>query len=240
MDMLNQVLRFGSDGKLEMLRLARQHNLLFEWDQEIELEGRMYRPAGWDECFPTIDPTPLSPVMGDLVGRAPQTNWNTTSVQQLWRTDRFEVQRVFSIQSATHMIVTFSVTNLQRSKIEYLWASHALFDVASVVTVHLPDDTIVDDFGRNNSEKKFFAANTKPVELIYDGFRVRLGSDQPFWGIWLNRGGWPPAEALPYACPSPICLGIEATNTPGERPDGHWLAAGATFAGQVIVSLCLE
>jgi hypothetical protein len=240
MDSLARVLRIASDGKLEMLQLAGQRNLLFEWDQEVALGGRMYRPAGWDECFPTIEPTALSPVMGDLVGRAPQTIWNETSVQQRWRTDHFEARRCFSLESESSMVVTFSVTNLHHAKLEYLWASHALFDVSAAVTVHLPDDIILDDFTRNNSEKKFFVANTNSIELAYEGFRVRLETDQPWWGIWLNRGGWPDPAAMSSAYPSPICLGVEATNTPAERPDRQWLGAGETFTGHVSVDICLE
>ena len=62
---------FAPDGKLEKLCLAGMPNLLFEWDHEVDLGGKFFRPAGWDECFPTIDPTADSPVMGDLIGLTP-------------------------------------------------------------------------------------------------------------------------------------------------------------------------
>ena len=75
---------------------------------------------------------------------------------------------------------------------------------------------------------KTFLDNTEPVELSYRGFVVTLTTDQPYWGLWLNRGGWPANNAEPFGC-----LGVEATNAPGEQPAGRWLGRGETFSGQV-------
>ena len=84
MNALNKILAFSPDGKLEKLCFAEYPNLLHEWDQEIDLGGKYFRPAGWDECFPTIDAYGTCPVMGDLIGLAPEINWQATFVEQIW------------------------------------------------------------------------------------------------------------------------------------------------------------
>jgi L-alanine-DL-glutamate epimerase-like enolase superfamily enzyme len=58
MDTLAASLDFAPDGKLERLCLAGSPNLLHEWAWDVDLGGKTFRPAGWDECFPTIDPCP--------------------------------------------------------------------------------------------------------------------------------------------------------------------------------------
>ena len=71
MSALQHVLGFDATGKLEKLCWPGFPNLLHECQQEVDLGGRRFRPAGWDECFPTIEPYGGSPVMGELVGVAP-------------------------------------------------------------------------------------------------------------------------------------------------------------------------
>ena len=227
MDRLDEILSFAPDGKLEKLCPAGLPNLLLEWDHEVDLGGKGFRPAGWDECFPTIDPTADSPVMGDLIGLAPSFHWQADSVEQIWRCPSYEAKRRFLLRSPTCLDISFRAINRRNRPLEFLWASHALFNAESLVTVRLPNGIIMDDFLRNGSERKEFIANTNPVELVYSNFRAVLTTDQPWWGIWLNLGGWPAHG------PSPICLGLEATNTPAEQPDGEWLQPGAAFSGTV-------
>lgn len=231
MNALQETLAFAPDGKLEKLCLAGMPNLLNEWPHEVDLGDKFFRPAGWDECFPTIDATADSPVMGELVGLAPVLCWQADGVDQRWRRPRFEATRHFSLRNPTCLDISFRATNCHDRSFEFLWASHALFSVTALVTVRLPNGIIMDDFQPDGSEHKEFIANSNPITLTYAGFRALLTSDQPWWGIWLNRGGWPEHG------PAPVCLGIEATNTPAEQPHGQWLQPGGTFSGNVKVEI---
>ena len=225
---IKTALAFSPEGKLEKLCLSGYPNVLHEWDQGIDLGGKYFRPAGWDECFPTIDAYGTSAVMGDLIGMTPEINWQARSVEQIWRCTGFIAQRRFSLETASCMGVSFHVTNLQNNPVEYLWASHALFSVSRLQKIRLANGLEYANFAMNNSVEKSFQANCGAVEFVYPDHRMFLTSDQPWWGIWINRGGWPEDHAHSFCC-----LGVEATNTASEQPDGQWLLANRTFTGTV-------
>jgi hypothetical protein len=235
MDALAARLGFAPDGKLERLCLAGCPNLLHEWAWDVDLGGKSFRPAGWDECFPTIDPYADSPVMGELIGQPPEMIWRTESVEQIWRSTGFEARRRFTLTSASCLQMTFQVTNRQAAPREFLWASHALFGSKNLLAAQLPNGVSLIGFAPDGSERKLFVANAGPVELTYQTYRVLLTTDQPWWGVWINRGGWPAASPEPLCC-----LGVEATNTPGEQPDGQWLATDAPFCGKVKLEIDSE
>jgi len=186
--------------------------------------GRRYVVGGWDECFPTIEPHGISPVMGDLISLSPALRELPDRVEQTWNTPRYRAVRTFRAPRDRELELTFCVTNHGPSPLEFLWASHALFAVASLRQVALPDGTVLNEFGLTGTCRKFFIPATGPV--ILDG--VRLTTDQPFWGIWLNRGGWPADKPADFAC-----LGVEATTTAAEVPDGRVLLSGEEFCGHV-------
>jgi hypothetical protein len=235
MDALNNILEFSVDGKLEKLCLAGYPNLLHEWDQEVELGSKYFRPAGWDECFPTIDAYQTSPVMGELIGLRPEINCQATFVEQIWHTSRFEARRRFSIETSSCIEMSFHVTNTQHEPIEFLWASHALFSVNHLRKISMANGGEYVDFDVNQSEEKIFLPNLGAVEFVYPNFKTSLTSDQAWWGIWINRGGWPEDNPKPLCC-----VGVEATNTAGEYPNGQWLQANATFAGKVQLEIHAE
>lgn len=233
---LRDCLGFHPDGKLERLHLAgmpldasgRRVNVLQEWDQELDLGGRFFRPAGWDECFPTIDPYPGSPVMGELIGLPPEMNWQEDRVEQIWRTPRFEARRYFRLAAPACLEMEFQAICLQETPLDYLWASHCLLDVGNLQKMRLANGDEYRHFDQDASEQKIFVRNAGPVELDYLDFRVVFTTDQPYWGLWINRGGWP------VNCqPALLCLGVEATNTAGEIPAGQRLNPGAIFTGKV-------
>lgn len=228
-DSIRDHLRLAPDGKLEYLSLAGTRNLLHEWDHTVDLSGKLFRPAGWDECFPTIDPYGDSAVMGDLIGWLPDVIWQAHQVEQIWRGSCYEAQRRFSLVSASCLQMTFTVENYKPEPFEFLWASHTLFGVEHLITVDC-DDFMLSEFASNGTVSKQFARNTGPLELVYADFRLRLSSDQPWWGIWLNRGGWSVNGSPPFCC-----LGLEATNTPAEVPTGQWLEK--TFSGHVTLEV---
>lgn len=235
MSLLSECLGFASDGKLEKLCLAGCPNLLNEWEHEIDLGGKLFQPAGWDECFPTIDPYKENPVMGDLIGLAPEINWQKKYVEQTWNSPRFEARRRFRMESPFQLEMSFQVINRQNAPLEFLWASHTLFGVGNLQKLRLANGTEFTDFNNNGSELKFFMSYPGSVELFYPGFRVLMMTDQPWWGIWFNRGGWPEKSPQPLCC-----LGVEATNTPGEYPADHWINPNIPFSGKVKLELHFE
>ncbi|QPC84168.1 hypothetical protein G4Y79_07290 [Phototrophicus methaneseepsis] len=225
-------LQFSPSGKLERLSLASYPNLLHTWDQDVDLNGKRFCPAGWDECFPTIDPYKASPVMGELIGWPPEINWQPDAVEQVWRHERYEAKRRFELQTPTCLHMSFIVTNLQDTPLEFLWASHALFDVQALTAVELSNGETMTHFEMDGRVSKRFIANTSPIVLTYADFCARLSSDQAWWGIWLNQGGWPANDRHKLRC-----LGLEATNTPGEIPDGQSLNPGQTFVGSIKIEV---
>lgn len=233
MELSNARLLFHPDGKLEALHLAGYPNLLHEYPHAFDLGGKLFRPAGWDECFPTIDPIPGSDVMGDLVGLHPQLVQRAGVISQTWITARFEAQRTFEQPDEHSLRVRFRAANHSGQPLEFLWASHALFSTQSLFTCQADGGLRFDDFRPDGSVIKLFHPNHGPVELVYPDFRAILTTDQPWWGVWLNRGGWPEDSPHQPFC----CLGVEATNAAAEQPAGAWLQPGAVFEGQVTLTI---
>lgn len=221
-------LELAEDGKLQAL-MAGAHEILNFTEYEHDFGGgRIFRPMGWDECFPTIEPFGDSPVMGDLIRRAPDTVVSVHSVSQIWRTARYTARRDFASRGASMLEVRFSVENTGSREIEFLWASHALFSVEGLLAVELPDGSVLDDFSLNGTCRKYFVDAGEPVRMRRADMTLALDTDQPYWGIWLNRGGWPAAKPAGFAA-----LGIEATNARSDSPQGAKIVAGERFQGWV-------
>jgi hypothetical protein len=166
--------------------------------------------------------------MGELVGQEPRIQRTADSIEQVWRRPRFKARRIVSIENPASLLLTFEAYNHSAHPFEFLWASHALFDSGILKRVLLPDQKQIAAFDLNGTANKSFVANSGPVSLVYAAFQLILTTDQPWWGIWLNRGGWPADAISPFAC-----LGLEATNSPQEQPAGIWLTPGQCFRGQV-------
>lgn len=225
-------LSFEAGGKLEKLSCAGGPNWLNAYEWAIDLGGKTFRPAGWDECFPTIDPYGQSPVMGELVCESPEMSFSSNEIHQTWVMPRFRATRTFSTDQAGRLVMTFTAKNCSDQPLEYLWASHALFSVDSIRKVLLPDGQLLTEFHPNGSEKKSFIAANRPIMVQYETEYLILETDQPWWGIWFDRGGWPAGAEKPV-----VCLGLEATSTPAEHPAGFWLAVGETFSGRVQLAI---
>ena len=219
-------LRFESTGKLAELVLPGGASILHTAGPHSfpAGNGREYVVGGWDECFPTIEPHGNSPVMGDLISLTPTLRELPDRVEQTWATPQYRATRTFRASHDRELELTFQVTNRGAVPLEFLWASHALFATARLRSVALPDGTRLDDFSFNGTCRKFFIPATGPVTLG----GVILITDQPFWGIWLNRGGWPDTNPARFGC-----LGIEATTTATEAPGGRMLLPGGEFCGYV-------
>jgi hypothetical protein len=223
-------LRFEPIGKMRQLLLRDGTNLLFETDYVREMgEGMYFNPAGWDECFPSIEPFQDAPTMGDLIWQAPQVHHADGQFEQVWNLPGYTAQRVFQPRGDSGLEMIFRVKTGFRP-LPFLWASHALFSTDGLLSVLLPGGRRLDEFAPDGTCTKFFVRAGPPVVLERDGNRIHLETDQPFWGIWYNRGGWPIGAPGGFSC-----IGIEATSMSADAPTDAVLPAGGSFEGRVIL-----
>jgi hypothetical protein len=224
-------LEFAPSGKLRTLVLPSGAAPLHREDRDFDVGGgRLFRPEGWDECFPTIEPWNGSPAMGELVWAEPVVREARGGFEQAWTRPAFVAERSFRLRSARELELTFRVRNLSGRPLEFLWASHAVFSLTDLAEVELPDGRLLGDLSLDGSCSKFFVRSGPALRLRRTEGEVRLRTDQPWWGIWLNRGGWPAERPAGMGC-----IGIEATNCAADCPGGAVLEAGAPFRGTVIV-----
>ena len=228
-------LEFAPGGKLASLVYAGRDELLSRADYSFDLgAGRFFQPSGWDECFPTIDAFASSPVMGDLVGLAPAVIQSWHSLAHVWTTSRYAARREWR-PAGEGLEMRFTVTSAATEPFDFLWASHALFSTDGLLSVRLPDNSLLDDFSLDGACRKFFVPSGDPIRLERAGVTFLLETDQPLWGVWLNRGGWPSSSPQPLSI-----LGLEATNSASEIPSNATLSPGAAFSGLVRLTPELE
>lgn len=223
-----------SGGKLRQVWFRDHEPLLVESEHQLDLGGgQSFRVAGWDECFPSIEPSGDTGSMGDLVRSAPVIIRGPNNAIQAWRNVDFEATRGFTAAAADQLVVSFHAINRGLGPMPFLWASHALFAADSAVALRLPDGRTMPDLGRDGStSKSFVEAGTDPAMLIRRFDRIILRTDQPYWGLWLNRGGWPAGRPAGLCC-----VGIEATNAPSDSPAGAILKPGESFFGTVTLTV---
>jgi hypothetical protein len=136
---------------------------------------------------------------------------------------------VFQVRSQDELEMILRV-NAGDEPIRFLWASHALFSADGLRAVHLPDGQRIAEFSVDGTCRKFFVRAGSPVCLEREECHLLLETDQPHWGIWYNRGGWPKGRPAGFAC-----IGIEATNAPADRPVDAVIPAGGSFEGRVVL-----
>ena len=225
-------LTFAESGKLQSL-VAEGRELLHRTDYRYDLGGGLsFAPSGWDECFPTIEAFGESGAMGDLVGREPEMITSIHGVAEIWRMPRYTAVRRFRRDGVSALKIEFTVENSSAAPIEFLWASHALFSSEDLHAVELPDGGVLRDFSLDGTSAKYFVENARPVRMRGGDFDCVLQTDQPYWGIWLNKGGWPAGRPAGFGC-----VGIEATNTAADAPRGAAIPPGGRFDGMVRLSV---
>lgn len=225
-------LAFAPGGKLEWLSPPEGPNLLYEGQVAFDISGGLtYRIAGWDEIYPTIEPHGETPIMGRLVRFAPTLEREDRAVHQTWVAKDFRARRTFRSLEANQLKLEFSVENTSSLPVEFLWASHPMLAIDHLLRVDFPDGTHLDDFSPDGSERKWFIHTGAPVKMKYAGFNIELQTAQPWWGVWLDKGGWP-VDRLGEV----YCLGIEATNTAAEVPAGLILPSGGLFEGSLTLA----
>jgi hypothetical protein len=225
---------FEPGGKCRQVQFDGHEPLLHEGGYELDMGGgRTFRVAGWDECFPTIQPFGGSPIMGDLIAAPPRLSQGAGWVEQAWDMPRFSARRRFAAQGQSSLVVTFEAVNHQAQPLEFLWASHAIFSTAGVRSLLLPDGRELSDLSLDGStSKSFVVALGRPIVLARQADTISLSTDQPYWGLWLNRGGWPAAKPAGFGC-----VGLEPTNAASDAPAGARLQPAQTFRGTFTLSL---
>lgn len=222
-------LQFEPSGKLAGLSLDGVSPFLADNSYRHDFgDGRWFEPRGWDECFPTIESYGASPVLGDLVWMTPRMRQSETEVIQEWEMPSYTAMRRFCADGGRQLVMEFSVRNRASVRLPFLWASHALFTFRGLRRVEFADGGSLDDFRIDGHSSKTFRPNAGPARLVRDDCEVVLESDQRWWGIWFNCGGWPAGRPAGVGC-----LGVEATNTPAEHPDNCAIARGGCFTGRV-------
>jgi len=191
-------------------------------------DGGGFQPGGWDECFPTIEAFEDSPVMGDLIPLSPGEKTEPGTYSQTWSTGRFFAERRFRAVTPSHLEVTFTARNHSPQPLRFLWASHAIFASGPLRRIALSCGPEWTDFAVNGTSSKTFHPNHGAMRLDFESGEMSLETDQPWWGVWLNRGGWPAAAPAGFAC-----VGLEATNTAADSPVNATLAPGGEFTGLI-------
>jgi len=105
--------------------------------------------VGWDECFPTVSPWDASATAwgrklrdhGDLWGRPWTVDARTpTSLTTTYAAEIFRFTRALELDDNT-LIARYSVTNLSRKPLPYLWALHSLFAIEDGDRIEIPGVT---------------------------------------------------------------------------------------------------
>lgn len=240
-------LDFDETGKLAELLFSQKHSLLNKCDYRMDIgEGKFFIPFGWDECFPTIESHNEFPVMGILVRNKPELVKTKNAITQIWKMRNFQAVRVFSVKESNKLNtptsalnappsaleMRFSVKNTGDRPVEFLWASHSVFGLDGMEEIILSDGKVLSEFSMDGSSSKTFSKTTNPLMIKKKEITVTMETDQPFWGIWFNRGGWPEDAKNAF-----VCIGIEATNCDSDSPKGTMLATGETFEGRVEINV---
>lgn len=217
------------DGKLAGLAVAGVAPFLSDATHRQAMGGgRVFAPRGWDECFPSIEPFGGCPVLGDLIWTPPAVRRADAALVQEWTLPRYEAARRFAAEEPRRLAVGFSARNTGPAPFRFLWASHALFSFRGLDRVVFADGAALAEFGLDGSSSKTFRLNAGPVRLVRADCEIELESDQPWWGVWCNRGGWPAADPAGVGV-----LGIEATTVDADLPGEASLPPGGEFHGAV-------
>ena len=218
---------FDPKGKLVDI-LVCKCSLLYQSDYRFDLgDGRILIPGGWDECFPSILPFKQFLPMGQLIDRMAHIVGTSDSVIQVWGLENVTIERRFCINDKG-LLLHFCIQNKSKEDIDFLWVSHAVFDLSDVTEIRLSDGQKIDDFSVDNTVSNFFCIALKPIVITKNRIVIKLQTDQPYWRIWLNRGGWPAANPAGF-----VCIGIEATSDNSDIPTGRFLAAEEKFCGKI-------
>jgi len=132
---------------------ADGYELLFNFPDEIPTQHAYDTPyaehwfAGWDECFPSVAPSPyvghpydgiLSPDHGELWGLPTTAVPTKDGITTVWHGLRFGyrfVRKLYLEQAA--IIAKYTLVNLSPFTFRYVWAMHSLLSAKSPVQIEL-------------------------------------------------------------------------------------------------------
>jgi len=221
-------------GKIvEIFAYRLRRNLLAEErpDAILRLEkDAVFSVAGWDEAFPTLEPSGGYPTLGQAWRTAADCRSVDNRLVTQWNMPPWVMEREITTVGET-ITACYAITNTSAAALPALWASHLLFPLDGLVHAELPLGRMVpgpgcelnyleqqlsigcagvriEDTSPLAKSWKFFLPANGPVVLQYRDACLSLTTEALWWGIWLNRGVL-----------GTRCLGIEPTNAPTDVLD---------------------
>lgn len=192
-------------------------------------DGSLYHPGGWDECFPTIDKSPDSRVMGEARFVETQINSSDSSLTCCWHLDNWILTRIFQAEDDS-LISKYLLEGISNDIPPHLWAAHVILPIQGLQALQLPIGNPVAGphcdiehlkkylpiqkqvisachLEHQGLSWKFFLPASQPVRLTYEDLTLNFTTETPWWGIWINLDRFF----------SRRCLGIEASNAPTDH-----------------------
>lgn len=193
--------------------------------------------GGWDEIFPSVDPTGDIPDHGDLVGlpwRVESAEGDYLRMSVEGRCFPFRFTRAVAVSGA-EIQIDYSLEHLGTEAFPWLWCAHPLlplspdlrlaakgpfhvksgFGMAEVLAGRLIELSELPAFGGDAFAAKLFseAGGTDEITASHeDGASLTMkwnANRMPFLALWINSGFWSGCGSHPYSN-----IGIEPTNCP--------------------------
>ncbi|HEY3416876.1 MAG TPA: hypothetical protein VGM23_08335 [Armatimonadota bacterium] len=202
-------------------------------------DGAVFSVAGWDEAFPTLEPSGGQPTLGQAWRLSVDCRASADRLLTCWDMPSWHMER--EIRAASERVeARYAITNTGDVSLPMLWTAHVLYPLEGLVSAELPMGRVIPgpgcqleeleqvlradknglriaDTNHNGKSEKFFLPAIRPIVLQYADACLTLTTDVPWWGIWLNCGVF-----------QTQCLGIEPTTAPTDAlHEVHESIAGA-------------
>jgi len=188
--------------------------------------GDQFDVSGCDEIVPTLEPEADIPTLGYAWRTGADCTGDGSVLCTRWTIPGWSVKR--ESRAAGNTLSSRSlVHNTRETSQPAIWAVHALYPLEGMLQVTLPggeplpgpgceivdlkphldgktDEWRILDFANIGRSWKFFLEADRPVRMEYADISLTIETDAPWWGIWLNRGGY---------C-GMTCIGVEPTTDP--------------------------
>ncbi|MCJ8323421.1 MAG: hypothetical protein HRU29_13590 [Rhizobiales bacterium] len=214
--------------------------------------------CGWDECFPTVAPCASEQWNrnlrdhGDMWGRPWATNVKEQAVHCEYAGSGFEFDRIINLVGNS-LVVDYQVKNISSARIPYLWSQHCLLAAEPGENIVLdgienltgrdgaPDLQPIRSVDANYASKSYSRVKQRAsvgIDGANENIRISwLATDLPFFGLWLDFGGWPADGPVHQIAFEPTTAPADDLNEAIEKSNEVWLAPSETRSWQVIFEL---
>lgn len=217
--------------------------------------------CGWDECFPTVAPCESADWKqnlrdhGDMWGRPWSTKLFDQAVHCEYAGNGFQFSRFIKL-IGNSVVVDYQVKNIGEAEIPYLWSQHCL--LACEAGEHIVLDGIENLIGRdgapdlrpirainaNYAFKSYGRVNKRAsvgIQGVEENIRISwLAADLPYFGLWLDYGGWPTDAPVHQIAFEPTSAPADDLNEAIEKSSEVWLAPNEVRNWQVIFELTIN